>query len=194
CLTDYPGNAIQFGTLNANIPLNQEVYIKRALRRYVLGGDGTFDLFGKSWRWDSYLQHGESGSGVKIENEALSNRYNLAMDAIQLPNAQIVCRNTSARGFGGVAANNLRVGKLNGIHRKIVSIAQGLIFDLDAAAAFAVLQIAVPAPALAEQVKCPVSAKHVSAQGAFDIYFLIEGNIGIERSELDRIAGIVGKA
>lgn len=102
CLTNYPSNAIQFGTLNANIPLNQEVFIKRALRRYVAGGSGVFDLFDKKWSWDTYFEHGESGSGLKIENEALSNRYNLAMDAIQQPNGQVVCRNTSARSLGCV--------------------------------------------------------------------------------------------
>ena len=38
----------------------------RTTRRFVVGGDGTFDLFGKSWSWDSYFQHGESDSGLHI--------------------------------------------------------------------------------------------------------------------------------
>jgi len=111
CLANYPnaGGAsvagFQFGTLNANWPLNQEVFIHRSLRRYVVGGNGAFDLLGKKWSWESYFQHGESGSGVKIENEALSNRYNLAMDAIQMPSGQVVCRNTTARSFGCVPLN-----------------------------------------------------------------------------------------
>ena len=105
CLTDYPGNAVQFGTLNANIPLNQLVFINRVMRRYVVGGDGKFNIFGKSWGWETYFQHGETGSGVKIENEALSNRYNLAMDAVAGPKGQVVCRNTSAQSFGCVPFN-----------------------------------------------------------------------------------------
>lgn len=105
CLTEYPGNAIQFGTLNANIPLNQQVFIKRALRRYVLGADGSFDLFGKKWSWESYVQHGETGTGIKIMNEPLSNRYNLAMDAVTTPTGKIVCRNTVAQSFGCVPFN-----------------------------------------------------------------------------------------
>lgn len=105
CLNEYPGNAVQFGTLNANIPLNQEVFIKRNLRRFVLGGDGHFELLGKKWSWDSYFQHGETGSGIKIENEALSNRYNLAMDAVQTGPGKIVCRNTVAQSFGCVPFN-----------------------------------------------------------------------------------------
>jgi outer membrane receptor protein involved in Fe transport len=105
CLTDYPGNAVQFGTLNANIPLNQEVFINRALRRYVLGADGKFQLLGKGWSWETYFQHGETGSALKIENEALSNRYNLAMDAVQSPGGKVVCRNTVAQSFGCVPFN-----------------------------------------------------------------------------------------
>ena len=105
CLTQYPGNAIQFATLNANWPLNQQVLLHRNLRRFVVGGSGAFDLFDKKWSWETYFQHGETGSGVRVLNEALSNRYNLAMDAVQSVSGQIVCRNTTAQLNGCVPFN-----------------------------------------------------------------------------------------
>lgn len=105
CLTQYPGNAIQFATLNANWPLNQEVLLHRSLRRLVVGGSGAFDLFGKKWNWDSYFQHGETGSGVRVRNEAITTRYNLALDAVQVGTGAIVCRNTVAQTYGCVPFN-----------------------------------------------------------------------------------------
>jgi outer membrane receptor protein involved in Fe transport len=110
CLTSYPGNAIQFSTLNANWPLNQEVLLHRSMRRFVVGGDGAFNLFDKKWTWESYFQHGETGSGVRVHNEALNNRYNLAMDAVQASNGQIVCRDATARSFGCVPFNPFGTG------------------------------------------------------------------------------------
>src|SRR6185437_15295838 len=106
CLSSYPGNAIQYGTLNANLPIGHREFIQRALRRYVVGGNGVFDLFGKNWRWDSYFQHGESGSGVRVQNEPLKNAFNLALDAVQTPGGQIVCRSTVAQANGCVPFNS----------------------------------------------------------------------------------------
>ena len=46
--------------------------LTRTMRRFVVGGDGSFDLFGKSWNWDSYFQHGETDTSIKIYNMPLS--------------------------------------------------------------------------------------------------------------------------
>ena len=56
----------------ANIPTDQLMFLLRTKRRFVVGGDGTFDLFGKTWSWDSYFQHGETDTSIKIYNMPLS--------------------------------------------------------------------------------------------------------------------------
>jgi iron complex outermembrane receptor protein len=112
CLSLYPTNAISYASQEANIPVDQEMFLARTLRRYVVGGDGSFSLFGKDWSWDSYFQHGETDTSIKIENMPLSgspvdpatgtingavSRFNLAQDAIVNAAGNIVCRNTLAQ-------------------------------------------------------------------------------------------------
>jgi iron complex outermembrane receptor protein len=108
-----------YGSQWANIPTDQLMFLNRTLRRYTVGGDGTFSLFGKSWSWDSYFEHGESDTGIKIDNMPLSgapnafgsgvngqlSRFNLAQDAVFNNNGTIVCRNTVAQSFGCVPFN-----------------------------------------------------------------------------------------
>src|ERR1700742_4633990 len=103
------------------------MFLNRTMRRYVVGGDGTFDLFGKTWQWDSYFQHGETDTSIKIYNMPLSgapnvqfidpatgkaigvsglySRFNLAQDAVLNAAGQVVCRNTVAQSFGCVPFN-----------------------------------------------------------------------------------------
>src|SRR3569623_2073334 len=104
-----------YGSDWANIPTDQLMFLNRTMRRYTVGGDGTFDLFGKTWSWDSYFQHGGNDTGIKIYNMPLSggpftpnangtagssapsnalSRCNLAQDAVFNSVGQIVCRNT----------------------------------------------------------------------------------------------------
>ncbi|MEY4965371.1 MAG: hypothetical protein RL274_954 [Pseudomonadota bacterium] len=120
CLSFYPGNAISYASDWANIPTGQQMFLLRTQRRYVVGGNGTFDLFGKTWSWDSYFQHGENSTSIKIYNMPLSgapliggnggrnagdagaqnanfSRFNLAQDAIVNSQGNIVCRNTVAQ-------------------------------------------------------------------------------------------------
>jgi iron complex outermembrane receptor protein len=118
CLAQNPGNAITYGSQWANIPTDQLMFIARQQRRFVVGGDGSFDLFGKTWSWDSYFEHGEADTSIKLYNMPLSggplvggngtttaggagtvngafSRFNLAQDAVFNSNGQIVCRNTA---------------------------------------------------------------------------------------------------
>jgi iron complex outermembrane receptor protein len=126
CLTDYP-NGIGFNSNGENIPVDQELFFLRTTRRYVVGGNGTFDFLGKNWNWDSYFQHGESDSGLHIQNmllvqspvdavataknngivvqNAALNRWNMASDAVFNSAGQVVCRNTVAQSFGCVPFN-----------------------------------------------------------------------------------------
>ena len=64
----------------------------RQQRRYVLGTDGTFNLFDKDWSFDAYFQHGENDSSVHIENMILTGHYNAAADAVVGPGGTIICR------------------------------------------------------------------------------------------------------
>ena len=124
CLVQYPGNAISYGSDWANIPTDQQMFLMRTMRRFVVGGDGSFDLFGKTWNWDSYFQHGETDTSIKIYNMPLSgaplvggtattagatnnqfSRFNLAQDAVFNGAGQVVCRNTIAQAFGCVPFN-----------------------------------------------------------------------------------------
>ena len=120
CLAEYPGTAIPFGSNWANILTDQNMHIFRQTRRFVVGGDGGFDLFGKAWTWNSYFEHGESDTSIKIYNMPLSNapvdpatglvnpnlsRFNLAQDAVVNAAGNIVCRNTIAQAYGCVPYN-----------------------------------------------------------------------------------------
>ncbi|HWU54269.1 MAG TPA: TonB-dependent receptor, partial [Rhizomicrobium sp.] len=116
-----------YGSDWANIPTDQQMFLLRTMRRFAVGADGDFDLFGKTWRWDSYFQHGETDTSIKIYNMPLSgapnvslinpatgnpvgingqySRFNLAQDAVFNSAGQVVCRNTVAQSFGCVPFN-----------------------------------------------------------------------------------------
>ena len=112
-----PANTtLVLGSNYGAILTDQNMHIFRQTRRFVVGGDGTFDLFGKNWSWDSYFEHGESDTSIKIANMPLSNgpvnpatgvgivgdlaRFNLAQDAVVGAGGVTVCRNTIAQQFG----------------------------------------------------------------------------------------------
>ncbi|HVW74098.1 MAG TPA: TonB-dependent receptor [Rhizomicrobium sp.] len=122
-LTSASSATMSFGSDWANIPTDQLMFLTRTMRRFVVGGDGSFSLFGKDWSWDSYFQHGETDTSIKIYNMPLSgapavlqsngsyaangqfSRFNLAQDAVLNSAGQIVCRNTVAQAYGCVPFN-----------------------------------------------------------------------------------------
>ncbi|HEY2010467.1 MAG TPA: TonB-dependent receptor, partial [Rhizomicrobium sp.] len=117
-LTSASSATMSFGSQWANIPEDEQMFLTRTMRRFVVGGDGSFSLFGKDWSWDSYFQHGETDTSIKIENMALSgaplvngaangqySRFNLAQDAVMNSSGQVVCRNTVAQAYGCVPFN-----------------------------------------------------------------------------------------
>lgn len=63
----------------------------RELQRYVIGIDG--DL-GDNWSWGAYYQYGEVDTEIKIDNNAVTSRFNLASDAVLDGNGGIACRST----------------------------------------------------------------------------------------------------
>ena len=94
-----------WGTISENLPHDLRVNNERKQRRYVIGADGSFNVFGKEWTFASYFQHGESIARINVQNNVLTPHYNAAVDAIRLPTGEIVCRNTVARAAGCVPFN-----------------------------------------------------------------------------------------
>ena len=103
--TGAPVQGFSVTTSNGNMNLDQIVDIQRDMRRYVVGGDGAFNVFDTDFTWDSYFQHGENDTAFHIHNMPLKNRFNLAMDTIQLADGSIVCRDPAARANGCVPFN-----------------------------------------------------------------------------------------
>jgi outer membrane receptor protein involved in Fe transport len=90
--------SFQYGVSNAILP-NIKVSPTREQRRYVLGADGKVDLFGTPWSYDTYYQHGENITDIRVNNITLTPRYNQAIQATML-NGAIVCANATARANG----------------------------------------------------------------------------------------------
>src|SRR5678815_5760663 len=123
--------AFTYGSDWANMPTDQQMFLLRTMRRYAVGADGDCDFLSKTWSWNSYFQHGETDTSIKIYNMPLSgapnvalpdqtpgsnfgkpvginqqfSRFNLAQDAVFNSAGQIICRNTIAQTFGCVPFN-----------------------------------------------------------------------------------------
>ncbi|MBU3076658.1 TonB-dependent receptor plug domain-containing protein [Sphingomonas quercus] len=93
----------QYGLSNAILP-NITVNPTRQQYRFVGGLTGKASLFGTDWRYDTYYEHGESITDIRVDNITLNNRYNNAIQATVL-NGQIVCSNATARANGCVPLN-----------------------------------------------------------------------------------------
>ena len=97
--------SFQYGTANAIFPANINVHPTRTQRRFVLGGDGKFTLFGKDWSYDAYAEHGENTTNIDVHDITLNTRYNNAIDAVRDASGRIVCRNAVAAANGCVPLN-----------------------------------------------------------------------------------------
>ncbi|RNF31830.1 TonB-dependent receptor [Massilia aurea] len=97
--------SFQYGTANAVFPENIDVQPTRTQRRFVLGTEGKFALFGKDWSYDAYVTHGENKTNLDAFNMTLNARYNNAIDAVRAPDGRIVCRNPVAAASGCVPLN-----------------------------------------------------------------------------------------
>ncbi len=109
CATDGI-TSFQIGTVNPFLP-NIEVFPTRSQYRFVGGADGSFDVFGKSWRYDAYYEHGENFTDIEVHNIGLNARYSNAVQAITL-NGQIVCASATARASGCVPIDIIGGGAL----------------------------------------------------------------------------------
>ncbi len=94
-----------FGTENADFPAYERILTDRRERRFVVGSDGSFDVFEKPITFDSYFEHGEDDVTVNIENMTLNPRYNAAIAAVRNSSGQIVCGTATAVAAGCVPWN-----------------------------------------------------------------------------------------
>ena len=76
-----------------------KVNTERTQKRFVLGADGKFDMFGTDWHYDAYYQHGEENSDIAVHNLLLKARFTAAINATMLDGA-IVCADPVARANG----------------------------------------------------------------------------------------------
>ena len=94
-----------YGTANAIFPSNINVHPTRTQRRFVVGADGQFTLFGRDWAYDAYLTHGENKTNLDARDMILNRRYDAAIDAVRTPGGGIACRNPVAVAAGCVPLN-----------------------------------------------------------------------------------------
>jgi outer membrane receptor protein involved in Fe transport len=97
--------SFQYGTANAIFPENINVHPTRIQNRFVIGAEGRFNVFGKDWSYDSYIEHGKNRTDIFVHDITLNARYNAAIDAVRLADGSIACRNTAARASGCVPLN-----------------------------------------------------------------------------------------
>ena len=93
--------SFQIGTDNGAVHDGATIKTDRMQRRFVVGADGSFGLMGTDWTWNTYYEHGEVDSKIKVHT-FLNPYFTAAVDSIAGPNGTIVCRNTIARAEGCV--------------------------------------------------------------------------------------------
>lgn len=109
-------NSIQIGTTNIDIP-PQGSDNERNVRRYVIGANGKFGVFGKAWSWDGYYQLGKTNSREQLTNAWNISRLAQATDAVVaaagnssgIAAGTIVCRSTLTAPTNGCVPFN-RIG------------------------------------------------------------------------------------
>ena len=89
------------GTMNNDLPAIQ-FSGARTVSRYVVGMDGKFDLFAKTWNWDGYYQKGVTRTDETGYNISSKARFANALDAVTSPTTGApICRITLANPNSG---------------------------------------------------------------------------------------------
>ncbi len=104
----------KYGVANTIFPDNLTVDTGRKQLRITAGLNAKdVSLFGKPWTIAAGFEHGETKIAIDLNNVFLTPRYLAAIDAVQLGNGQIVCRNTTARAAGCVPLNIIGINPVN---------------------------------------------------------------------------------
>lgn len=103
-----------YGVSNLIFPANINVETHRKQPRFVVGLDGKkVSIFGKPWNLQVAYEHGQTNVALDIHNIMLIPRYKAAIDAIQLANGTIVCRDPVARAAGCVPLDIIGINPVN---------------------------------------------------------------------------------
>ncbi|MBA2588669.1 MAG: TonB-dependent receptor [Alphaproteobacteria bacterium] len=132
----YTAGKFTYGAQNSVLQ-NVENYNNRTTRRYVIGAEGTFNLFDTDWSFKGYGQHGEVDFHNTLENILITPYYNAAIDAVQVtannqaafpgvPVGSVICRSVAARSVG---CQPLNIIGTNGASPAARSFVQGLNAD-----------------------------------------------------------------
>jgi iron complex outermembrane recepter protein len=97
--------SFKYGVSNAVLPEFINVHPVRKQYRFVGGAKGRFPLFGSDLSYDAYYEHGENITDITVSNITLNNRYNAAIQVVQLADGSIVCADPAARASGCVPLN-----------------------------------------------------------------------------------------
>jgi outer membrane receptor protein involved in Fe transport len=92
-MTQLGVTSFRVGTMTYDLPF-VTTETSRATDRLVLGAEGKFDLFDRSWKWDGYAQYGRTQGSAYTHNARITSRFNQAIDAVLGPNGTIMCRST----------------------------------------------------------------------------------------------------
>lgn len=96
-----------FGKLHDDLPI-RGTDNERAVNRYVVGANGSFDALDSDWTWDVYYQKGISKTLETIPATTNNARFASAIDAVRHPTTGlIVCRSSIADPANGCVPYNL---------------------------------------------------------------------------------------
>lgn len=132
----FTAGSMTYGAQNSVLQ-NVENYNNRTTRRYVVGADGTFNLFDTDWQFKVYGEHGEVDYHNVLENILITPYYDAAIDAVQVttnnqasfpgvPVGSVICRSVAARSVGCVPLNIIGT---NGASPAARTFVQGLNAD-----------------------------------------------------------------
>jgi len=80
---------------------------RREQKVYLFGADGDFDIAGKTWKWDAYVQRSDGDNYIAQPENIIVANYKLAADAVLNPAGQIVCRSTLTNPNNGCSPINV---------------------------------------------------------------------------------------
>ncbi|MET0497790.1 MAG: TonB-dependent receptor [Steroidobacteraceae bacterium] len=89
-----------YGTSGGMFPETIDVVSAREQLRFVLGVDGSADLFGTAWTYNGYVAQGVNHTRIDVNDISSTPRFNAAIDAIRGPDGNIICRSAAARANG----------------------------------------------------------------------------------------------
>ena len=83
--------SIRVGTTNRDLGQTTSI-TDRETTSFSGGADGKFEMMGKTWHWDAFIQQGKSHNYVTFINNISRGNYFRAVDAVRNTAGQIVCR------------------------------------------------------------------------------------------------------